>query len=136
MLENCSFFSDPPSPILVGEVLPAAFAFLPGKSGVIYQSMWSKIQEHVGDYTPNVLVTDMEVAAGDRMKRVFGAEVQLTYCWFHLRKALREHLGASHILTELSNPIFNHMYRTIVSLAFIPAEEISQVMVGCVNRSR
>lgn len=136
MLENRQFLSGPSLLIFVGAVLPAAFAFLPGKSGVIYQSMWSKIQEHVGDYTPNVLVTDMEVAAGDRMRRVFGAEVQLTYCWFHLRKALREHLGASHILTELSNPTFNHIYRSIVTLAFVPAEEISQVMVGCVKRPR
>ena len=33
---------------------------------VVYSSMWTKLKAHVGDYAPQTLVTDMEVASGPR----------------------------------------------------------------------
>ena len=97
---------------------------------VVYSSMWTKLKAHVGDYAPQTLVTDMEVASGSSMRDVFGEAVHVQYCYFHLRKCLREHIGEVHALAELSEPAFYNLYRMVISLPFIPAGNLVQVRVS------
>ena len=97
---------------------------------VVYSSMWTKLKAHVGDYAPQTLVTDMEVASGSSMRDVFGEAVHVQYCYFHLRKCLREHIGEVHALAELSEPAFYNLYRMVISLPFIPAGDLVQVRVS------
>ena len=97
---------------------------------VVYSSMWTKLKAHVGDYAPQTLVTDMEVASGSSMRDVFGEAVHVQYCYFHLRKCLREHIGEVHALAELSEPAFYNLYRMVISLPFIPAGDLVQVRLS------
>ena len=97
---------------------------------VVYSSMWTKLKAHVGDYAPQTLVTDMEVASGSSMRDAFGEAVHVQYCYFHLRKCLREHIGEVHALAELSEPAFYNLYRMVISLPFIPAGNLVQVRVS------
>ena len=97
---------------------------------VVYSSMWTKLKAHVGDYAPQTLVTDMEVASGSSMRDMFGEAVHVQYCYFHLTKCLREHIGEVHALAELSEPAFYNLYRMVISLPFIPAGDLVQVRVS------
>jgi hypothetical protein len=110
-------------------VLPAVFALLPSKDKATYLKMWTVIKESLDGYIPTTLIIDMEIAAGSAFIAIFGETIILIYCYFHWRKALRENIQKKGCLVEVStNPDFNKLYRMICSLAFVPAEDIAEVI--------
>lgn len=119
-----------------GKALPAVFALLPGQTTDIYQKMWSKLKQHCDNYSPVCVTMDMEAAAAAGARKVFGEDLTVAFCWFHLRKAWREKLGSLSLLNETSYPVFNRLYRLCCAMAFVPPEDMGQVNSGIPNVSR
>ena len=112
-----------------GKLLPAAWALLPGKSTAVYEQMWTVILLKVGEVArPTHLIIDMELACLNAFTAVFGADVNVRFCFFHLRKARREQAGQRHILAEFmeSEPL-QEMYKLILALAFVPIQDVETV---------
>ena len=116
------------------KVIPAAFALLPGKSKEVYRKMWSVIFQHVTEYIPETLLLDMEAAAANSFVEIFGDTVDIVYCYFHWRKALIENLRKKGAWVEVtkSKP-FNKLYRLIKSLAFVPPEDMHDVITEVIS---
>ena len=70
----------------------------------------------------------MEPAASLGFKAAFGDGVDINYCWFHYRKALRQKAGELHILEELGQMSFNRLYRLLAVLPFLPSEDVTKVI--------
>ena len=128
---------------------PAGFALLPGKSKEVYFKLYSEVRRVVGDYSPTHFILDMEPASAAAFLGVFGPEIVVIYCFFHLRQAFRSNLQVSsslwpilllfgfllylNIITlqekgcllEVTRSIhFNRLYRYCLGLVFVPVEDV------------
>ena len=112
-----------------GRVVPAAFALLPGKGKPVYKRMWSELHHHVDGAIPEDLMMDMEPAVASAFLEVFGPAIRIIYCYFHVRKALRENLQKKGCKEEAStNPNFNKIYRITAAVASVPAADLGNVV--------
>ena len=121
-----------------GHSSPCIFALLPNKTTATFLTMWRCLKEILGDYSPNSMLCDMELAAIKAFLEVHPG-VKIILCFFHFRKALRDNLSKKKVTVEANkNARFNKLYRMICSLAFVPpshtAQVVDTVLVPYLNR--
>ena len=71
-----------------GKALPCFYALLPNKEMNTYKRMWSILSTALGQpISLQSAMMDMEVAASKSLIQVFGNNINIAICYFHIRKA-------------------------------------------------
>lgn len=59
------------------------------------------------DFTPKILISDAADAIHIGFKKVFGVDVLILMCWFHMKKAVKKHLPSVVKSKETANQILD-----------------------------
>lgn len=109
----------------------SAYAFTNRKTTAFYRVFWQLVRDHVGEYVPNYLMTDLERGARTGFLDVYGeapgaqGNCKLLLCYFHFSMALRRKAGELHLLDQIGTTaegVFNEVYNLGRHLCYIPPE--------------
>lgn len=82
---------------------------------------------------PDSISVDFELAIHNAIRIVF-PEAHIRGCFFHLFQNLKKHLSAENLLNHYNqNPEFALYARMIVSLAFVPQNDLLQALTALEN---
>ena len=108
---------------LDGHSYPALHAFLPNKRSVTYKALFTEMKQHLPEVNLKQLLIDFEASVHKEFRAVFG-KIDVTGCFFHLKKNLWKKLGQVAHLQSLycSDMDFNVFINSIAGLAFVPPD--------------
>ena len=105
------------------------YALLPGKSGQIYTEMFQAVQTEMlrmGVF-PNVshVSVDFEIAAYDAVRAVFGNQITIHGCFFHLTQSTDKHVGDLGLRQLVRNDARAARFVAMMDgLAFLPLNDV------------
>ena len=108
---------------LDGHSYPALHAFLPNKRSATYKALFTEMKQHLPEVNLKQLLIDFEASVHKEFRAVFG-KIDVTGCFFHLKKNLWKKLGQVAHLQSLycSDMDFNVFINSIAGLAFVPPD--------------
>ena len=115
-----------------------AYAFLPGKGGNLYVEMFTAIQRrmHLLNVVPIVtdITVDFEQAAYDAVRQVFGQQLNIHGCFFHLTQSTWRNLVDLGLRQLYDNDYDTKRFVGMMDgLAFLPVNDIP-LGVGVLRR--
>lgn len=107
--------------------VPLVYALLQHKDQVTYEELFQVLLNHGAE--PNTVIIDFERASRQAITSVFGPEVVIRCCFYHLTQSTWrkiQGLGLSTLYKE--NEEFRHFCAQLDGLAFLPLEEVKEGM--------
>ncbi|KAL7078050.1 hypothetical protein ACQ4LE_002649 [Meloidogyne hapla] len=109
-------------------VLPIFYCLLPNKTENTYRRTFEMIRLIWPLLNPDSISVDFEVAIHNAIRTVF-PESHIRGCFFHFFQNLKKHLSAENLLNQYNNsPEFSIHCKMIVSLAFIPQQDLIEAL--------
>ena len=109
--------------------ITVVYAFLPGKTTAIYEEYLRALVEvrtdRGYDLDPQTVLVDFEVAISNAIQDVFGAQVVIRRCFYHLKQAIWrkiQELGLSVPYT--TDAAFQKWARMMGAVAFLPLTDV------------
>uniref|UniRef100_A0A915DTF0 MULE transposase domain-containing protein n=1 Tax=Ditylenchus dipsaci TaxID=166011 RepID=A0A915DTF0_9BILA len=112
-------------------IFPVLYALLRTKSAAVYTQMFRMIKDLWPQFSPTSISMDFEQAAIQASIEVFPGTL-ISGCLFHLVKNFKKQIGAAGLDTHYKDPEFAVKSRMIISLAFVPHNDVS----NCFRRLR
>ncbi len=107
------------------------FAFLTGKTQLLYEEMLQAILNRCGELgfqpDPQVVITDFEQTVFNAVRHVLGEHVDWHGCFYHLTQSMWckiQELGLTNVYRE--NDEIQHFCGMIDGLAFLPVDNIEE----------
>ena len=113
-------------------VLPIFYCLLPNKTENTHRRTFTLIRTIWPTLNPDSISVDFELAIHNAIRTVF-PESHIRGCFFHLFQNLKKHLAFENLLTHNTNPEFAFHSRMIVSLAFVPQENLVEAFTDLEN---
>ena len=101
---------------------------MPDKSEETYQRFWDALNG-IFHFKPESLRLDFEIANSNAASKVYGEDLQIWYCLFHLAKNCKSKICEKHMqrYQDPKEKEFATRCRMFPALAFIPIEEVIEV---------
>ena len=98
---------------------------MPDKSQETYERFWDALKA-IGDFQPESCRLDFEKAISKSIIKIFGEDLNIYYCLFHLSQSCMRKVCEKHQkrYRDPRDPNFSTRCRMIPALAFIPVEEV------------
>ncbi len=110
--------------IINNYILPLAFGLLPNKKQKINVKFFSMIKKHLNAY-PSSHNVGFERALFNAVGKVFGNDVEIYGCYFHLSQNFFKHVKNLGLYVLYKTDFrFKHCFLLTQSLAFIPTDDV------------
>ena len=112
--------------VVDGYCLPCIYALLPGKSQGVYNTMWGRIRELVGEHADKerLVTMDFERASINAVEAAF-PQVAVGGCFFHLGQAVYRRVQSLGLAEKYgSDDEFKLRVKKLSALAFLPLEYV------------
>ena len=104
--------------------LPLAFGLLPNKKIQTYVKFFSMIFKRVTS-SPTSFNVDFELAVFSAAKKVFGTNIEIYGCYFHLSQSFfRNVQQKGFYIMFVTKPFFKKCFLLTQALAFLPIEDV------------
>ena len=117
--------------VSLGEVtIPLVYAFLENETEGTYHELFTAILNRCATYgvrpDPDVVTVDFELAVPRALTAVFGQQVQVQFCFFHLTQSTWRKIQEMGIAaTYRTDNNFRHFCGMLDGLAFLPPTDVS-----------
>ena len=101
------------------------YALLPGKTEAVYTQMLEAVTDACTALDPTTVITDFEMAAMHAVTAVFGQQVHVQGCFFHVCQSTWRHVHDMG-LTALYNvdDVAKHFVEMLDGLALLPLADV------------
>ena len=104
--------------------LPLAFGLLPNKKMKTYESFFKLISDRI-TCMPKSFNVDFELATFGAIRKVFGNEIQIYGCYFHLSQSFFRNIQLQGFINDFrNNKLFKKCFQLCQALAFLPVEDV------------
>ena len=111
--------------------VPALYVFMSGKRKVDYSTVFHAVRDLLPDNEAQEVVPDLEAAMRAGIQEVF-PEKRVKGCVFYWAQALYRHVQSKGLQQAYHNDLGTRTFiRRLMALAFIPAENVSTVILNC-----
>lgn len=101
------------------------YVLAPNKTKKTYQQVFNWVSKQVPEWKPMHIMSDFELGAINAAKEVF-PEAKMHGCFVHFCQAIWRRVQLVGLQTKYSNdPVFALNIRQLISLAFLPSENIA-----------
>ena len=120
--------------VSLGEVtIPLVYAFLENKTEATYHELFTAILNRCATYgvqpDPDVVMVDFELAVPRAVAGVFGQNVQVQFCFYHLTQSTwRKIQEMGLVVSYRTDNNFRHFCGMLDGLAFLPPTDVSAGM--------
>ena len=109
------------------QVLPMLYIFLQRKTQVAYTRALREVYDLVGGITPLSIMCDFEKAFHGACRDVFGANIAITGCLFHLGQCIWRKIQALSLAdTYVDDRDIRMKCKMLLALAFVPVQSITR----------